>query len=152
VQKQKEKEKEKRKKPTALNFSLDGTAGTLTTPSQPLFLNLSTGFNFGTNKRKRMLRSMVKKVDEDYRDDYFAQSSPKEDDLSPDFSFSDDDSFLIEVTISSSWLFSFVLSGSFRDRYLSLPPLTRLQLPQAQTFYDLWTGANSPLFSAAWSA
>lgn len=39
---------------------------------------------------------MVKKAEEDYKDDYFAASS-KDDELFPELSFSDDDSFVIEV-------------------------------------------------------
>ncbi|ELR24611.1 uncharacterized protein ACA1_171950 [Acanthamoeba castellanii str. Neff] len=39
---------------------------------------------------------MVKKVQENYVDDYFADSGPPEDDLMQSFSFSDDDGFEIE--------------------------------------------------------
>jgi len=60
-------------------------------------LNLSLeGFSVGTNKRKRMLRSMVKKVEQNHRDDFFASLSPKREDLSPSLNFSDEDSFLLE--------------------------------------------------------
>jgi hypothetical protein len=40
---------------------------------------------------------MVKKVQENYVDDYFADSGPPEDDLMQSFNFSDDDGFEIEV-------------------------------------------------------
>jgi hypothetical protein len=71
------KREKNKSKPKALSFSLED-------------------LNFGTNKRKRVLRSMVKKVQENYVDDYFADSGPPEDDLMQSFNFSDDDGFEIE--------------------------------------------------------
>ena len=65
-------------------------------------LTRQTDLTFGTNKRKRVLRSMIKKVEENYTDDYFAESS-RHDDLVASFSFSDDDSFELEVRSQVCW-------------------------------------------------